>query len=435
MNCLLTLPRLLIAMRWMAFLRKQKNMITVKAQKNVKTAKTYFESHLEKRGYHQSAAPEMGTWVGLLAGEFNLAGDVDQQSFERLASGRHPLKDGRLTQRGRGNRVAYFDFVCSAPKSVSVVALVGGDERVKNAHRQAALEAFQFLERSACVRERSGSNVLTTKRTYTGKIVGAMFDHESSRENDCQLHRHCCVFNVTKGPDGKLKALDARRMYDHSQAATEVYRSELARSLLRMGYSIRNTPLGFEISGVEQNIIETFSSRSGQIGRLVASEENRLQRKLSNNEKAVIVHRSRKAKKEIPRSEFQKHLRGKITDDELSRIRTLVSDANGRRGQIVGNVSLPNMHRRRKRIDVFRDALMAGRGKVDARKLERRTLGTVVHQKGEMMVAGVGRGNGRLARALVQRGVSGRLEYLMRSLTRASVSFEKAIDAEIQIFR
>ena len=79
-----------------------------------------------------------------------MAGSVSGQQFYRLAEGQHPVTGEQLVQhrvateyqnrQGKrlqsGEHRAGWDATFSAPKSVSITALVGADEQVREAHRE-----------------------------------------------------------------------------------------------------------------------------------------------------------------------------------------------------------------------------------------------------------------------------------------------------------
>jgi conjugative relaxase-like TrwC/TraI family protein len=88
-----------------------------------------------------------------------LIGEVREDHFQRLAEGQHPItgeqlvrhQTARETGKTRGERVttmehrAGWDATFSAPKSVSLTALVGGDERVREARRESVRVALNEL--------------------------------------------------------------------------------------------------------------------------------------------------------------------------------------------------------------------------------------------------------------------------------------------------
>ena len=104
---------------------------------------------------------------------------------------------------------AGWDATFSAPKSVSLTALVGGDDRVREAHRAAVTTALDELERYTQARI-GGNNPAET----TGKFIAAKFEHDTARPVDGyaapQLHTHAVIFNVTERADGSTRALQER---------------------------------------------------------------------------------------------------------------------------------------------------------------------------------------------------------------------------------
>ena len=354
-------------------------MITIKPQKNVRAASVYFDGHLSKDDYYTKGGPDKGKWFGKLAEELGLKGPVKKETFDLLASGYDPRTGAKLTERLRKGRNAFFDFTCSAPKSVSIVGIVGGDKRVVESHQRASGKAMEYLEKAACVRDRKGADVLTVKRSYTGNIAAAYFDHDSSRSLDCQLHRHFCVFNVTKGLDGKQMALDPRRMYDRSPTATEVYRNELAKGLLSIGYDLEQTKSGFEIRGVPKDLIERFSKRKKQIAHEVSVRETKLGRKLSTKERSDIAHKTRDKKGELSEKDFLTLLRGQVTPLEKQGLARLTRNAKPSKGVtlevaekdlIAAVLSGRPQGKRLPGHEVVRRCLATGRGGVDLDKLE-----------------------------------------------------------------
>jgi len=417
--------------------RKHKNMITVKAQKNLQAAKTYFDEHLERDDYYKEGGQELGKWRGKLALELGLNGEVSKEAFHRLAMGVHPQTGNKLTQRLRKDRVAYFDFVCSAPKSVSIVGLVAGDTRVVEAHQRAAESAFKFLERSAAVRDRQGAKVLSMERHYTGTIVAAVFDHEASRSLDCQLHRHMCVFNVTR--DGsKLKALDARRMYEHTKAATAIYRSELAGHLARIGYRVKVTEKDLIIEGVSPALIEKFSTRSRELKRLFAENERDHQRELNNNERSALVHRNREKKKPLAKSVFHQQLKDRLLPDETKMMVDLVASAKGK--QVVKSIQreIPKRWRHPQKkvpaLELFQRLILAGSGRVKPDTVEKALLG-LDENRNPYRSYDVGRGNFRLAENLLLGGRGNVLSLILRCITHTSYELERSLDVRMERYR
>jgi conjugative relaxase-like TrwC/TraI family protein len=422
-------------------------MITIREQKNAAAANAYLDEHLSRDDYYTKGNPSHGKWFGKLAPEFGLSGAVEKESFDSLASGFNPKTGAKVTDRLRSDRNAFFDFTCSTPKSVSIVCLIAGDRRVVKCHQAASVKAMEYLERSACVRARKGSDVLTTKRAYTGKIVAAHFDHEASRSLDCQLHRHYCVFNVTKTADGKLLALDTRRMYDRSKTATEVYRNELAKGLLELGYNLRPTAKGFEIAGVSPDLLERFSKRQQKIAGKVAEREDALGRKLSSKERSVIVQQTRDKKVSLSSDDLLARLEGQLTKPEKRELTALVRYADHSRGggmkMSEKELSAAALSRepKGKRVaghEVLRRCLVMGRGAVDLDKLETALFSP---HKGnahnpEIPFRSFGRKDARVGVSLHFRGYSPSLSKMVfRCLALAAREMERGLGQPIELFK
>lgn len=158
----------------------------------------------------------------------------------------------------------------SAPKSVSLTALVGGDDRVREAHRDSVRVAMGELERYTQARI---GNIQALE--LTGKLAAATFEHDTARPVDGyaapQLHTHAVIFNVTERENrqtGEIRmgALQERGLFQLQQFATTVYRTELAARLKDLGYEIERGKHGQpEIKGYTQDYLEASSPRRGQI--------------------------------------------------------------------------------------------------------------------------------------------------------------------------
>ena len=208
-----------------------------------------------------------------------MRGAVNEAHFQRLADGRHPLSDELLVRHqtacqytnARGERVKAmehrggWDATFSAPKSVSLTALVGGDERVREAHRASVAVALDEVERY--VQARLGGSL---PAETTGRWVAARFEHDSARPvagyAAPQLHTHVVFFNLTHTASGEVRPVQPRELYRTQQYGTAVYRSELAFRLAGLGYEIERGESGQpEIAGYTQAYLEASSPRRQQI--------------------------------------------------------------------------------------------------------------------------------------------------------------------------
>ncbi len=232
-----------------------------------------------KENYYTEGERVRGEWQGQLATRFGLSGEVHEHQFARLSEGQHPLTGAQLVrhqtareyENGRGEMVrsmehrAGWDATFSAPKSVSLTALVGGDGRIREAHRESVTVALNEMERY--VQARIGGNI---PAQTTGAWAVAKFEHDSSRPVEGyaapQLHTHAVVFNITETGDGNMRALQPQELYKTQQYATAVYRSELAARLQGMGYQIERGEHGQpEIKGYSREYMEVSSPRRQQI--------------------------------------------------------------------------------------------------------------------------------------------------------------------------
>jgi len=160
-------------------------------------------------------------------------------------------------------RRAGIDLTFSAPKSVSIQALVFGDTRLIKAHRDAVQVAMNYVEErfSQCrVGPRHSRQTVTT-----GRLAVAQFEHDLSREKDPHLHTHNVVINMTPA-DGKMRALHNDELHQHKRLLGTMYQNELAMRARALGYDITPNRNGtFEIAGFERGHIDEFSKRHHQI--------------------------------------------------------------------------------------------------------------------------------------------------------------------------
>jgi conjugative relaxase-like TrwC/TraI family protein len=254
-------------------------VLTAKTQYNLTNAREYFEEHLCVGDYYDEGQRVAGQWIGAGAEQLGLTGKVRADDFLRLCENQHPATGETLTQRlntvriGNGkeevNRRVFYDSTFSPPKSVSVAALAGADERIVAAHGQAVWSAMRELETFAATRVRAGGG---HEDRSTGNVAAALFTHDTSRALDPHLHTHCVVFNATFDPvEQRWKALQNYEMLLAKKFTENVYYHELARQLRSFGYQINNHPRGdFQIEGVSEAICDRFSKRDAEVDKALA---------------------------------------------------------------------------------------------------------------------------------------------------------------------
>ena len=301
-------------------------MFTAVAQKNLGDAENYFDEHLSQNDYYAAGEIRPGQWIGAGAERLGLKGEVTREQFHALCENQNPETGERLTQRQlkEGQRRVFYDFTCSAPKSVSVLAVTLADERLVTAHEEATRIAFRELEAFAATRVRKQGN---QKDRITGNLAAAAFTHTSSRALDPQLHTHFTVFNATfDDSERSWKALQAGGMYDAIRYGTAVYRNELAKRVQQIGYRIQPSKHGFQIEGVSDEVLKRFSKRAQQRDAVVQELEQKLGRKLSNNAISLAVHQSRAEKvKGISTAEVRERQLAQLSSDEQQSLQNLCS--------------------------------------------------------------------------------------------------------------
>src|SRR5580698_3698500 len=280
-------------------------MLTIRAMSD---GKGYSSRHLEHSDYYAEGERVTGVWQGRGAELLGLDGPVKTEDFEALRQGLDPRTKEFLRVRRSADRTAVdgtklavgrslYDFTISAPKSVSVLAILGGDDRLIEAHRTAVAEALEEAEKYAASRVRqAGAN----EDRPTGNLALAVYHHDTSRELDPQLHTHAVAANLTfDGTEGRWKALQASEIYERRAYLSEVYRNALAREVRALGYDIesqrdvKGLNSGFEIRGVPKGLLAKFSQRSIQRDQAIEEFSAKYGRRPTDNEVAVLVRESR----------------------------------------------------------------------------------------------------------------------------------------------
>ena len=240
---------------------------------------------------------------------------VDKDIQDYLMKGILPT--GETIKRFDSKHRAGYDLTFSAPKSVSVLSLVVGDTRLIEAHKNAVEQTIGEIEKLASVRNKINGNYVITN---TDNLIVALHTHDTSREQDPQLHTHALVFNLTKNSDGDWQSLSSDRInktgfiesvYINQIAFGTIYRQILRNEVEKMGFKTINTSKGlWEIEGVPT---EEFSKRRAQIVNDVGENATAKEREISTLETRKfkekvdknILHE--KWNKTLERTEFNKN--------------------------------------------------------------------------------------------------------------------------------
>ncbi len=231
-------------------------------------------TYYERDGYYARDDPahkEGSAWIGKGAEALGLEGPVDADTFKDVLAGKVPDGTGRrLGRRDKEGHVHHRpgrDLTFSAPKSVSLAALIGGDERIVAAHDEAVKRTLAWLERDVVETRMKDPETGRMVRAGGQKIVAAAFRHDTSRNLDPQLHTHAVLANMVLGGDGRWRTMANESLYRRQKLAGMAYRAELARELARLGYRIEKAHADgrFEIAGVPRKVVEAFSTRRAEI--------------------------------------------------------------------------------------------------------------------------------------------------------------------------
>lgn len=234
----------------------------VLTRQDVGRAASYYEDGADD---YYAKDGEASEWQGKGAEALGLKGEIDSARFRELLAGQigPGVSISRAATREDSNVRIGIDLTFSAPKSVSLQALVNGDAEIIKAHDRAVAKALEVAETLAQARQKENGK---TRIETTGNLVIGKFRHETSRERDPQLHTHALVMNLTQRSDGQWRALKNDEIVKATKYLGSVYRAELAKDLQGMGYNLRNERGGtFELAHISREQLAHFSGRSVQI--------------------------------------------------------------------------------------------------------------------------------------------------------------------------
>jgi conjugative relaxase-like TrwC/TraI family protein len=247
-------------------------MLSLRAHTSVGAVMSYYTTATDYYLSSEASADQPAQWQGQGAQRLGLDGPVGRVEFQHLLEGKLP--DGQQLGTYRNGELEHrpcWDLTFSAPKSVSVLALVGQDTRLLDAHDQAVRAALAHLEsRVAETRIREGGVV---RNEATGNLIVATLRESTSRAGDPQLHSHNVVMNATQSVDGQWRSLDGYQFFQAQREVGQFYRNELAVRAQALGYAIVPGKEGtFELAGVPKEVLQEFSTRSAQVEQALADK-------------------------------------------------------------------------------------------------------------------------------------------------------------------
>lgn len=282
-------------------------------------SKSYFDDALTKAEYYMDDQELRGILHGKLAARLGLSTDVTKDAFYALCDNLRPDSGGSITPKTKEERTVSYDINFHAPKSVSIVEFLSNDSRILNAFNECVQKTMTEIETDARVRVRKGKADFDKR---SGELVWSTFVHKTSRPTpnqnpDPHLHAHCVTFNMSYDVEEQtFKAGQFREIKRGMPYYQALFHKHLSDRLMDMGYQVRRTRTAFEIEGVPQKVIDHFSKRTDEIGR-VAKENNIVNPK----ELDALGAKTRKGKKkDLKMSELKASWRKQITDNGYENI-------------------------------------------------------------------------------------------------------------------
>ena len=227
----------------------------------------YEERHLSNGDYHLEEGKIEGQFIGTLAEEWSLTekpilrGDPRFRWFAELDIGK---LSGQSLKRPRKSERQAMEFVYSAPKSVSIAAVLDG--HVVEQMSAAVKEELSWYEGFASCRDRRGELYDSEATRRTGKLLGAAFVHETSRAKDPDLHMHVLIANVTVDPErGEALAMSYGEMLEMRKTLDARIHNNLAARLSSLGYTTEVAKHGFRLREIPAAVEESLSVRGKEI--------------------------------------------------------------------------------------------------------------------------------------------------------------------------
>ena len=249
-------------------------MLVITKSASARAARDYFDKSLRIGDYYREGERVAGVWHGAAAARLGLAGEVRRGQFCALVENRHPQTREQLTPRQKADRVPGFDFTFTAPKSVSVLYALTGDDRITGALRHAVRDAMAEVEREMKTRVRAkGRN----EDRITGNMAWVEFLHHTARPiggiPDPHLHIHAYAMNLTFDQvERRWKAAQIGDIKGEAIYYEATFHAALARRLAALGYGISRQGRFFEIAGIERDLIDRFSQRRDIVEAAAAAE-------------------------------------------------------------------------------------------------------------------------------------------------------------------
>ena len=307
-------------------------MLRITMNKSAAGAKKYYSeddyysigkenSHAD---YYSEKEQAIGKWGGLGAEKLGLQSNIAKKDFGNLCDNINPATGKNLTSRTDIERRVGYDFTFNASKSVTLAHAFANEndkKEILNAFHGAVKDTMTEIETGMQARVRDKGK---WENRETGNIAYGQFTHFTTRPidgvPDPHLHSHCFVFNATyDDKDKKWKAGEFGQIKKDAPYYEAVIHSKLANNLENLGYRVERTKNGFELAGVDKNVMDKFSRRTKEIEDY--SKEHNI---TDIDQKAQVGAKTRKDKRvELTPEQTQTEWKNRIGEDELAKINNL----------------------------------------------------------------------------------------------------------------
>jgi conjugative relaxase-like TrwC/TraI family protein len=260
---------------------------------SLKNASLYYIKSLTKGDYYSDGGEQIGKWQGLAATKLDLSENIVKEQFDNLSKGLNPFTGDKIATRIDSDRIEGYDFTFSVPKSISLLSAISQNPIFDDILTEAVQETMLIVEQNIQTRVRIGG---LNENRITGNMVYGHFLHRNARPingySDPHLHIHAVILNLTyDGVENKWKGVNIRDKKENAPYYQSIFNSALALKIQSLGLQIKKTKNNFELAGVDQGVIDTFSRRTKQIEKEI-QQKGILSDKLKDQQGA----RTRKSK-------------------------------------------------------------------------------------------------------------------------------------------
>ncbi|WP_417251931.1 MobF family relaxase [Castellaniella sp.] len=239
------------------------------------------------------------TWQGEGARRLGAVGTIDPARFKAMLQGDfgHGITASQSVRKDAKARAA-LDLTFGAPKSITLQALIGDDERLIQANDDAVATALTYVEQHLAMGRRKENG--KSRVEHTGNLIIAKFRHETARPTedaapDPHLHVHALLMNLTQRADGQWVALSNEQIFQLLQVTDSIYQATLERNVQALGYAVRHEKNHIELAHISREQIEFFSKRSAGItAELTARGTSRGQAPHALRQGITLAHRQQK---------------------------------------------------------------------------------------------------------------------------------------------